>query len=340
MSACRAAGFVPACIEQSGRFRCGVRRFHHREFSDVARLIEARGSQRISVCIPTFQEAETIGGIVEIIRRDLMDAQPLVDEIWVIDSGSTDGTLDKARAAGAHATLASDIRPDLGSYPGKGENLWKALHVARGEVVVYIDGDIRNFGAHFVTGLVGPLLLQQDIDFVKAYYHRPLIDPDGIRTADGGRVTEILVRPMISLFFPELAGVLQPLAGEYAARRSLLETLSFPVGYGVEMAHLIDLCRKGLLGHTAQTDLEEREHRNQDNQALGKTAFAILHVMLRRLAEDGKIAFPGPLSERLHQCHLLTDSVILHEQQIREIERPPLNTLDGFPASPHLPSGW
>ncbi len=304
-----------------------MRSYHHREFADVGRLVGEKGAQRISVCIPTYQEEATIGAIVGTIRRELVEKHPLVDEILVVDSGSTDETMELARAGGAKAFLSSEIRPDLGSHAGKGENLWKALHVAEGDLIVYVDGDIRNFGPHFVTGLVGPLLCDPGLDYVKAYYHRPLIDSVGNRSADGGRVSEILVRPMISLFFPELTDVVQPLAGEYAARRTLLESLPFPVGYGVEIAHLIDLASRGLLPRTAQTDLDERVHRNQDNAALGKTSFAILHVMLRRLEEQRKISLHAPLPEILRQWCTKGEEICLREESIAEIERPPLHEL-------------
>lgn len=304
-----------------------MRSYHHSEFADVGRLVEEKRDQRISVCIPTFQEEATIGEIVGTIRRELMERHPLVDEILVVDSGSTDQTLEHARQAGAKALLASVIRPDLGSHPGKGENLWKSLHAAEGDLIVYVDGDVRNFDPHFVTGLVGPLLCDSGLDYVKAYYQRPLIDSIGNRSADGGRVSEILVRPMISLFFPELSDVVQPLAGEYAARRALLESLPFPVGYGVEIAHLIDLASRGLLPRTAQTDLDERVHRNQDNAALGKTSFAILHVMLRRLVEQGKITLHAPLPEILRQWCTKGEEIQLREESITEIERPPLRGL-------------
>jgi glucosyl-3-phosphoglycerate synthase len=304
-----------------------MRSYHHSEFADVGRLVEKKGGQRISVCIPTYQEESTIGGIVATIRRELMEKLPLVDEILVVDSGSTDETMEQARAEGAKAWLSSEIRPDLGCHPGKGENLWKALYVANGELIVYVDGDIRNFGPHFITGLVGPLLCHPELDYAKAYYHRPLIDSFGNRSADGGRVSEILVRPMISLFFPELTDVVQPLAGEYAARRSLLESLPFPVGYGVEIAHLIDLASRGLLPRSAQIDLDERVHRNQDNAALGKTSFAILHVMLRRLADQGKLSLHCPLPEILRQWCTKGEKICLREESIAEIERPPLRGL-------------
>jgi glucosyl-3-phosphoglycerate synthase len=304
-----------------------MRSYHHSQFADVGRLVGKKGEQRISVCIPTFQEEATIGGIVETIRRELMEKHPLVDEILIVDSGSTDRTMDQARQEGANVLLSSEIRPDLGCHPGKGENLWKALHVATGELIAYMDGDIRNFEPHFVTGLVGPLLCDPGLDYVKAYYQRPLIDSSGNRSADGGRVSEILVRPMISLFFPDLTDVVQPLAGEYAARRTLLESLPFPVGYGVEIAHLIDLASRGLLPRTAQTDLDERVHRNQDNAALGKTSFAILHVMLRRMVDQGKITLHSPLPEILRQWCSKGEKICLREESITEIERPPFREL-------------
>jgi len=303
-----------------------MRSYHHTEFADVGRLVERKGAQRISVCIPTLQEEATIEAIVSGIRRPLMEEFPLVDEILVVDSGSTDGTMARARSAGAKVMLSSEIREDLGSHCGKGENLWKALFVAEGDLIVYIDGDIRNFSSHFITGLIGPLLTDPEVEYVKAYYQRPLLEPFGNRSADGGRVSEILVRPMISLFFPELTDVVQPLAGEYAARRSLLETLPFPVGYGVEIAHLIDLASRGMLPKLAQTDLDEREHRNQDNAALGKTSFAILHVMLRRLVAEGKISLHFPLPDLLSQWVMEGDVPGLSGRIIREIERPPVRS--------------
>jgi glucosyl-3-phosphoglycerate synthase len=308
-------------------FGACVRSYHHSEFADVGRLVDEKSVQRISVCIPTYQEESTIGDIVATIRRDLVEKHPLVDEIIVVDSGSTDKTLARAREAGAKALLSSEIRPDLGSHCGKGENLWKALLAAEGDLIVYVDGDIRNFGSHFITGLIGPLLRNPDLDYVKAYYRRPLIDSFGNRSADGGRVSEILVRPMLSLFFPELSHVVQPLAGEYAARHTLLESLPFPVGYGVEIAHLIDLASRGLLEKSAQTDLDERIHRNQDNAALGKTSFAILHVMLRRMADQGKIALPASLPEILSQWCIEGDAAYLREEFIAEVERPPVRGL-------------
>ncbi len=303
-----------------------MQRFHHTQFADARRLAELKSAagQSVSVCIPTLNEAETIAAIVTTIRRELIESVPLVDEILVIDSGSTDGTREQARQAGATVFLSSEIAPETGSHCGKGENLWKALHAARGSTICYLDGDICNFHAGFVTGLLGPLLTNPDIDYVKAYYERPLALGDATHSNGGGRVSEILVRPMISLFYPELAGILQPLSGEYAARRALLESLPFPTGYGVEIAHLIDLARAGMLGRIAQTDLVKRIHRNRDNDDLGDTAFAILRVIFRRLERDGKLTLSSTLTE-IHQRWSVDEARVEPiTKNIPEPERPPL----------------
>jgi glucosyl-3-phosphoglycerate synthase len=301
-----------------------MQRFHHSQFLDSGALAAAKNGQRISVCIPTLNEAETIGGIVETIRRELIEGVPLVDEILVIDSESGDHTRQIAANAGATVIPAAEIRPDLGSHTGKGENLWKALHASSGDIICFIDGDIANFHAGFVAGLVGPLLTDPEIDYVKAYYERPLSHGDALHSTGGGRVSEILVRPLISIFYPELTPILQPLSGEYAARRSLLETLPFPTGYGVEIAHLIDLARAGKLARIGQTDLVKRIHRNRDDGELGDTAFAILRVVLRRLERDGKLTLHSPAAD-LHQRWLIDgDSVRLISKWIPEPERPPV----------------
>lgn len=305
-------------------FGLAMHRFHHLQFADIAALVAAKGTARISVCIPTLNEADTIGGILRELRRCLIDAFPLVDEVLVIDSGSQDDTVRIAMQEGAQVFESEKIMPEVGRQMGKGENLWKSLHVSRGDVICFLDGDISNFHPGFVTGLVGPILTNAGIDYVKAYYERPLACGDAVHSSGGGRVSEILVRPLISLFYPELNFILQPLSGEYAARRSVLETLSFPTGYGVEIAHLIDLSVTGKLARIAQTDLVRRIHRNRDDGDLGDTAFAILRVILRRLERDGRIELAAPLPE-LHQRWLIEASGIQQiSRLIPEPERPPL----------------
>jgi len=302
------------------------RRFHHSEFADISRLLELKsaGGHRISVCIPTLDEAASIGRIVEIIRGELTGAQALVDEVLVIDSGSSDATRELAVEAGARVFLASEILPGPELRVGKGENLWKALHVASGDIICYVDGDISNFHPRFITGLVGPLLRHAELGYVKAYYERPLAHGSAVHPSGGGRVSEILVRPLLSLFYPELSGVLQPLSGEYAARRSVLESLAFPSGYGVEIAHLIDLAAAGSLGCLAQTDLEQRIHRNRDEPGLGRMAFAILRTLFRRLERDGKLTLGAPLPELYRSWVFEGAETREHVCRIPEPERPPL----------------
>ena len=301
-----------------------MQRFHHSQFADAEALVALKNRQRVSVCIPTLNEAETIGNIVETISNNLMERVPLVDEILVIDSDSEDRTREIAAAAGARVFQTAEIAPETGTHAGKGENLWKALHASSGDIICYLDGDISNFHPGFVSGLVGPLLTDPEIDYVKAYYERPLSHGDALHSTGGGRVSEILVRPLISMFYPELNPILQPLSGEYAARRSLLETLPFPTGYGVEIAHLIDLAGAGKLGRIAQTDLVKRIHRNRDDGELGDTAFAILRVILRRLERDAKLSLASPPTD-LHQRWLIDeDSLRLVSKWIPEPERPPI----------------
>lgn len=304
-----------------------MRRFHHSQFSDVSQLARRKEEtgQRISICIPTLNEAETIGPIVAAIRTELVDRVQLVDEILVIDSDSTDQTLAIAAGEGARALRSSEIAPETGSHTGKGENLWKALHASSADLICYIDGDVSNFHAGFVTGLLGPLLEFPEVGYVKAHYQRPLDCGGTSHSNGGGRVSEILVKPLLSLFYPELCGIMQPLSGEYAARRSLLESLAFPIGYGVEIAHLIDLSQAGMLDCLAQCDLEKRVHRNRTDHELGDTAFAILQVMLRRLDRDHKLSLTSVLPA-LHQRWIEDegDGPQWVVRSIPEPERPPL----------------
>jgi glucosyl-3-phosphoglycerate synthase len=254
--------------------------FHHRDFDLRAlRRLKAVQGAAVSCVVPTLNEAATITRVLAALGKN-----PLVDELVVVDSGSTDATRELAAAAGAQVHLASAIRPELGPARGKGENLWKALFVTRGDIVVYIDGDLRNAHPRFVTGLVGPLLTRPELSYVKAFYER---------AGGGGRVTEILVRPLLRQFFPELAGLHQPLAGEYAVRRRVLEQLPFPSGYSVETTHLIDFLRLQGVAGLAQTDLDRRVHRTRSLAELGRMSDGILRSVLRRLPAG---AVPVPVT--------------------------------------------
>ncbi|MCW7942442.1 glucosyl-3-phosphoglycerate synthase [Streptomyces hygroscopicus] len=243
----------------------------------------------VSVVLPALNEEETVGEIVSVIRHDLMQQAPLVDEIVVVDSGSTDRTSEVAAAAGARVVHRDAILPRLPAVPGKGEVLWRSLLVTQGDIICFIDADLREFSSDFVTGIVGPLLTDPGIDLVKAMYDRPLTVSDehasGASAAgQGGRVTELMARPLLNMHWPQLAGFVQPLGGEYAARRSLLERLPFPVGYGVELGMLVDALHLVGLDALAQVDVGVRKHRHQDGQALGRMAAAIYRTAQLRLA--------------------------------------------------------
>jgi glucosyl-3-phosphoglycerate synthase len=217
--------------------------FHHGEFWDLLQLVELKEKKglKISLCIPTLNEEKTIGKEIVIFKSELMDRYPLIDEIAVIDSGSTDKTRETAAAFGADVYLSGEILPSQGSKRGKGENLWKAIYQLEGDIICYVDADIKNIHPRFATGLIAPLIMKDDMQYVKAFYDRPLAFSQGVRPSGGGRVTEILVRPLFSLFFPELTSLIQPLSGEYAVRREVLESIPFPIGYGVETSHIIDV---------------------------------------------------------------------------------------------------
>jgi glucosyl-3-phosphoglycerate synthase len=238
----------------------------------------------ISVVIPARNEQQTISGVVGSIASALVARVPLVDELIVMDSDSTDATAEAAARAGAVVYRTAEVLPSAGSVPGKGEALWKSLLVSKGDLVVFIDADLTRWGPHFVSGLLGPLLADDQVQLVKGFYTRVWAESDGSTSTEGGRVTELVARPLISLWWPELAGVVQPLAGEWAARRGLMESLSIPVGYGVELATLMDTVAAHGLDAVAQVDLGSRGHRHQANHDLALMAAELLLVAERRRA--------------------------------------------------------
>ena len=240
-------------------------------------LAAAKGTTTVSVCLPARNEVATVGAIVETIRRELMDDIALVDELIVLDDHSTDGTAEVATAAGAKVFDAASVLAEFGVGHGKGEALWKSLHVSTGDIVVWCDSDIIEFESYFITGLLGPLLTDPTVAFSKGFYERP--EHDGV---GGGRVTELAARPLLQLLFPDLAAVVQPLSGEYAGRRTVLEQLPFTVGYGVDLALLIDVARTVGTGAIAQVDLHRRQHRNQTLAQLGPQARVVMQSALLR----------------------------------------------------------
>lgn len=231
----------------------------------------------MSVCIPARDEQATVGQIVAAIKRELVDGSGLVDELLVVDDGSTDGTARAAAAAGATVVPAPDVLSEYPS-PGKGQAMWKGVHACSGDIVVFCDADIQDFDTSFVIGLAAPLLLRDDVTFVKGFYDRPF---EG-RTGEGGRVTELMARPLISVFFPHLSDLAQPLSGECAARRDVLESMPFVAGYGVDLALLVDVTDQFGNAGLVQCDLGERVHRNRPLSELSPQALAILQAALVR----------------------------------------------------------
>lgn len=285
------------------------------------RLTAARAGDphrsRVSVVLPALNEEATVGAIVATIRRELMERVRLVDELVVIDSGSTDATARMAREAGARVVHRDAILPRVPALPGKGEVLWRSLLVTSGDIVCFVDADLEDFSADFVSGTVGPLLTDPGVQFVKAMYDRPLGDAAG----QGGRVTELVARPLLNLHWPQLAGFVQPLGGEYAVRRSLLERLPFPVGYGVELGLLVDALHTVGLDALAQVDVGVRIHRHQDGQALGRMAAAIYRTAQLRLSR-GHLVRPS-----LTQFERGEDGFVPRTHAVDTEERPPMREI-------------
>ncbi len=307
--------------------------FHYSEFNDLNRLVEEkrRKNLKISLCLPTLNEEKTIAKEILIVKSELMTRYPLLDEIVVIDSESTDKTREIARSFGADVYKATEILPDLESFKGKGENLWKALYVTKGDIIVYIDADIKNIHHRFVYGLLGPLILFDHIKYVKAFYDRPIaIGKSKIRPTGGGRVTELVVRPLFSLFFPELTQILQPLSGEYAGFREIYEAIPFPIGYGVETSMILDIYEKWGLDVIAQVDLDRRIHRNRDTRALGKMAFVILMTFINRKIKMGLIDIKEDLSNEMIQYNLIKNEYKPDIFQTEGHERPPIIEIPAY----------
>ncbi len=303
-----------------------ARTFHYSAFRDIEELVERKKQRNltISLCFPTLNEEKTIAKSLVIMKSELMDRYPLLDEIAVIDSGSSDATVVTARSFGADTYLAADYLPDQGSFKGKGDNLWKALYLLKGDIIVYIDADISNIHHRFAYGLIGPLLQDDSIKFVKAFYNRPFKDASGIRPKGGGRVTELLIRPLFSQFYPELSGIIQPLSGEYAGYRHILEQIPFPVGYGVETGMLIDIYEKWGLDVIAQTNLDFRIHRNQSISSLGRMSFGIMQIFWDRLRKYKQDISIQPESLVLRQIELLEDDYNINTFTIQEHEHIPI----------------
>jgi glucosyl-3-phosphoglycerate synthase len=300
--------------------------YHHSEFGDIGRLVALKQRQgvTISAVLPTLNEGATIGPIVRLARRELIERHALVDELVVIDSESTDETRRIAEEEGARVVVHSDVLPKYGSFRGKGEALWKSLYATSGDLIAWSDTDIVDWHPRFFYGTLGPLLQEPRIGYVKAYYQRPIVEGGVLKEGGGGRVTELVARPLINLFFPELSGYIQPLSGEYAGRRVHLEQIPFFTGYAVEMGHLIDLAERLDLAGLGQVDLDIRIHRNQELEGLSRMSFVILQAVMKRLEERRRARLFAEMGSSIKLPRSSPGSLSLEVIDLADQERPPM----------------
>jgi glucosyl-3-phosphoglycerate synthase len=297
----------------------------------VEQLRGTKGACRVCVVLPALDEEATVGDIVASIRADLATGHgDLVDDIVVVDSGSIDDTAAVAATSGARVVGLTDVLPQLPPRRGKGEAMWRGVAATDADLVVFVDADLRSFDSRFVVALLGPLLTHPATHFVKAAYDRPPTDP-AAPSNGGGRVTELMARPLISAFWPELSGVLQPLAGEYAARRELLVTLPFRCGYGVDLGLLLDSYRAVGLDGIAQVDLHRRWHRHSDLPSLGRMAAEVMHTALDRLTSEGRLPADLDPATQLLQPDRIEGGVRTRSYDIDTAERPSLDSVERQP---------
>jgi nucleotide-binding universal stress UspA family protein len=313
---------VPARVERW----FGESNFHHAEFADLRRLTQIKEKQglTVSLVLPTLNEEETIGPIVRRAIREMVGRVPLLDEVLVIDSASSDRTREIAESEGARVVQHPEVLSRYGSFRGKGEALWKSLFETSGDLVVWADTDVRNWHPRMVYGTLGPLLHEPRLQYVKGYYQRPIVQDGVIREGGGGRVPALVARPLINLFFPELSGFIQPLAGEYAGRRALLEQIPFFTGYAVEIGHLIDIAERVGLEGLGQVDLERRVHRNQELEGLSRMSFVILQAVMKRLEERRKVRLFAELGSTIKLPRSGRGRLSLEVQELADLERPPM----------------
>ena len=298
--------------------------YHHRDFDAFELARERwRTGTTISVCLPARNEAATVGEIVRVIRQELVESAGLVDEILVLDDGSIDGTGVRAATAGATVRAVDTILPELTPGAGKGNAMWRSLFVARGDLICWTDADIRNFDTGLITGLLGPLLVDPETDLVKGYFRRPA---DGLPHG-GGRVTELVARPLISKLFPDLAGIVQPLSGATAGRRSLLESVPFVEGWGVDFALLVDVAERVGLDRMAQVDLGSVEHDRGTLWKLAPQAMAVMTAALRRAGLD-------PMTEPSCELQRFDAGHLPDVERVSVAERPPMSTVPAYAARP------
>ena len=304
------------------------------EFSDLQHLLELKQRQgvTISLALPALNEEETVARVIRTVHRALVERVPLLDEIVLIDSESTDRTRQIAERLGVPVHVHQRLLPHLGARVGKGEALWKSLLVTRGDLIVWIDTDIVNIHPRFIYGVIGPLLLDRRVQFVKGFYRRPQRVGVKLQAGGGGRVTELTARPLLNLFFPELSGVIQPLSGEYGGRRSVLEQVPFFSGYGVEAGLLIDVFERFGLRAIAQVDMLERIHHNKPLEALSRMSFAIIQAVIARVERRYGGAILEEVNKSMKLIRYQGGEYFLDVDEVIEGERPPMESLPEYRA--------
>ncbi len=298
--------------------------YHAGEFADLDNLAKIKREQNltVSLALPALNEEPTVGNVIKTIKDALMDRVHLLDEIVLIDSDSSDKTREIAAAIGVPVHIHQNVLPQLGARTGKGEALWKSLYLTTGDIIIWIDTDIVNIHPRFVYGLLGPLILHDDIQFIKGFYRRPLKVDNKLQAGGGGRVTELTARPLLNLFFPELSGLIQPLSGEYGGRRSAFEQMPFSSGYGVEIGLVIDMFEKFGLRAIAQVDLQERVHHNQPLESLSKMSFAIIQTVVRRIERRYGTKLLEDVNKTMKLIRYGQQRLLLDVEEIAELERP------------------
>lgn len=310
------------------------RSYEYTQFSDLAKLGERKQEQglTVSLVLPCRNVADTVGGIIDEVHAVNEKAQ-LIDEILAVDADSTDGTAEVAARHGARVYSENDLMPHHGGVHGKGDAMWRALSVATGDLIMYADADTRDFESQFVYGILGPILEVPQIRYVKAAYRRPFKKGENAEPDGGGRVTELSTKPLFNLFYPELTGFVQPLAGEFVADAELFRSIPFLTGYAVETGIMIDVLNRAGLGAMAQVDLGTRQNRHQALRDLSRMSYAVLRAVARRLREDGRLnqARDARLPEQLfqfsdyHHAVATPEGLQLQEYVEELVERPPIN---------------
>jgi glucosyl-3-phosphoglycerate synthase len=311
----------------------GHRSYDYRQFSDLEALGRRKRelSLTVSAVLPCRNVADTVGGIIDEIHAT-NERAPLIDQILAVDADSADGTAEVAASRGAKVYSENELLSHYGGTHGKGDAMWRSLSVARGDLIMFMDADTKDFNAQLVYGVLGPILYFPEVRFVKAAYRRPFKSHETVEVDGGGRVTELTAKPLFNLFYPELSGFVQPLAGEFVAGRDLFCSIPFLTGYAVETGIMIDVLKRVGLGAMAQVDLGTRQNRHQPLRDLSRMSYSVVRAVARRLRQEGRLNQPRDpnLPEQLFQfsdyLHAVAtpDGLKLQEYVEELVERPPI----------------